>query len=96
METRQLLLTHEHAFELGADKAPVALNRLHPWKHGIVVDRRIAHLAECQIDLFRPCDDPHEKTGHAARALHRLEAFGPEFLDRTLAAVILLFHGAGQ
>ena len=82
VEAGQVVLAGEHAVELGADRAPIALDQLAPRKHRVVVDRRIADLAEFEIEPLDQGDHGHEGPRDQARPLQRLDAGGAEILGR--------------
>jgi len=84
VESGQVVFAGEHAIELAADQAPLALDFPAPGKHRFVVYRRIAHLAVLEIQPFYPSDHAHEGADDKARPSKRLDAGGPEILDRIL------------
>src|SRR6185437_16027517 len=54
LKSGQLILAHQDRVQLLSDAAPVAFDAYHPWKSGIVIDTRIAHLGVSKVQMFGP------------------------------------------
>src|SRR3974390_1397634 len=75
MESGQVVFAGEYAIELAADQAPLALDFPAPGKH---------RFAVLEIQPVYPSEHVHEDADDKARPSKRLEAGGPEILDRIL------------